>query len=127
MQDPATIETASPQPSAPQGVSAQRASTADEANAAQHATGVTVPALAISDEQRDQMFRDSEIQRDGHTNLDQGSAGERVFGATSGRRSPPLRHATSHRRDAAETEHKITEKLNRLELWRLLKGSRAPR
>src|SRR5437868_4285583 len=89
---------------------------ADAAGAAQHAAGVTVPTRAISDEQRDQMFRDSEIQRNGHTNLDQGRAAERVFGATSSRGSAPLRHTTSHRNDAAEADHKITQKLNRLEL-----------
>jgi hypothetical protein len=32
--------------------------------------------------------------------------------ATSSRGSPPLRHATSHRQDAAEADHKITKKLN---------------
>jgi hypothetical protein len=68
------------------------------------------------------MFRDSEIQRNGHTNLDQGSAAERGFGVTSSRGSPPLRHATSHRQVAAEADHKITQKLNRLELGRLLKA-----
>jgi len=68
------------------------------------------------------MFRDFEIQPNGHTNLDQGSAAERVFGATSSRGAPPLRHATSHRQDPAEADHKIIQKLNRLELSRLLKA-----
>jgi hypothetical protein len=124
-QSPSTVEAVPSGVSAPQEVSAQPASIADAASAAHHAAGVTVPTQAISDEQRDQMFRDSEIQRNGHTNLDQGSAAERGFGLTSSRGSPPLRHATSHRQDAAEAGHKITQKLNRLELGRLLKGSRA--
>ena len=124
-QGPSTVEAAPSELSAPQEVSAQPASIADAASAAQHAAGVTVPTRAISDEQRDQMFRDSEIQRNGHTNLDQGRAAERVFGATSSRGSAPLPHTTSHRKDAAEADHKITQKLNRLELSRLLKGSRA--
>ena len=124
-QSPSTVEAAPSELNAPQEVSAQPASIADAASAAHHAAGVTVPTQAISDEQRDQMFRDSEIQRNGHTNLDQGRAAERVFGATSSRGSAPLRHTTSHRNDAAEADHKITQKLNRLELSRLLKGSRA--
>jgi hypothetical protein len=121
-QGPSTVQTAPSELNAPQEVSAQPASIADAASAAQHAAGVTVPTRAISDEQRDQMFRDSEIQRNGHTNLDQGSAAERVFGATSSRGAPPLRHATSHRQDPAEADHKIIQKLNRLELSRLLKA-----
>ena len=124
-QGPSTAKPAPPQPSAPQEASAQPASIADAASVAQHATGVTVRTRAISDQQRDQMFRDFEIRGNGHTNLDHDSAGERVFGATSGRGSAPLPHAASHRRNAGEADHKTTEKLNRLELSRLLKGSRA--
>jgi hypothetical protein len=126
-QGPSTVETAPSELRALQEVRAQPASIADASSAAQHAAGVTVPTLAISDEQRGQMFRAFEIQRNGHTNLDQGSAAERGFGATSSRGSPPLRHATSHRQDAAEADHKVTQKLNRLELSSLLKGSRASR
>jgi hypothetical protein len=77
---------------------------------------------ARSEMQRDQIFRDFKVRRNGHTNLDQGSAAERVFGATSTRGAPPLRHATSHRQDPAEADHKIIQKLNRLELSRLLKA-----
>ena len=117
-----TVETAPSELSAPQEASAQPASIATAASAAQHAAGVTVPTRVISDEQRDQMFRDFEIQPNGHTNLDQGSAAERGFGVTSSRGSPALRHATSHRQDAAEADHKIIQKLNRLELSRLLKA-----
>lgn len=124
-QDPSTVETAPSQPSAPQEATAQPASIVDAASADQHATGVTVPTLAISDEQRNQTFRDFEIQRNGHTKLEQDSAGARFFGATAGRGAAPLPHATSHRRDADAADHKITEKLNRLELRRLLKGTRA--
>src|SRR6516162_6324117 len=114
-----TVETAPPELSVPQEVSAQPASIADSASAAQRAAAVTIP-LAISDEERDQMFRDFKIQRNGHTNLDQGTAAERSFDATYSRGAPPLRHATAHRQDAAEAEHNITRKLNRLELSRLL-------
>jgi hypothetical protein len=121
-QGPSTVEAVPSGLSAPQEVSAQPASIADAASAAQHAAGITVPTRVISDEQRDQTFRDFKIQRNGHTNLDQGSAAERVFGATSTRGAPPLRHATSHRQDPAEADHKIIQKLNRLELSRLLKA-----
>ena len=121
-----TDQTAPAELSVPQEVSAQPAPTADAANAAQRAAAVTIP-LAISDEERDQMFRDFKIQRNGHTNLDQGTAAERSFDATYSRGAPPLRHATAHRQDAAEAEHNITRKLNRLELSRLLKDLRASR
>jgi hypothetical protein len=126
-QGPTTVGTAPPQLSAPQEPRAQPASIADAASDTQRATGVTVPTLAISDEQRNQMFRDFEIQRNGHTNLDQGSAAERFFGATSNREAAPLRLATPHRQDAAKADHNMTQKLNRLELSRLLKASRAAR
>ena len=117
-----TVETAPSELSAPQEASAQPASIANAASAAQHAAGVTAPTLAIFGEERDQIFRDFKVRRNGHTNLDQGSATERVFGATSTRGAPPLRHATSHRQDPAEADHKIIQKLNRLELSRLLKA-----
>jgi hypothetical protein len=117
-----TVETAPSELSAPQEASAQPASIANAASAAQHAAGVTAPTLAIFGEERDQIFRDFKVRRNGHTNLDQGSAAERVFGATSTRGAPPLRHATSHRQDPAEADHKIIQKLNRLELSRLLKA-----
>jgi hypothetical protein len=120
-----SIETPPPELSGSQGVSAQPASIAGAVSAAKSAAGVTLPTRVISDEQHDQWFRDFEIQRNGHTNLDQGSAAEKVFGVTPSRGSPLLRHATSHRQDAAEADHKITQKLNRLELSRLLKHSQA--
>ena len=124
--DRSTDQTAPAELSVPQEVSAQPAPTADAANAAQRAAAVTIP-LAISDEERDQVFRNFKIQRNGHTNLDQDTATERGFDATYSRGAPPLRHATSHRQDAAEAEHKTTRKLNRLELSRLLKDLRASR
>src|SRR6516162_5273151 len=52
-------------------VIAQALSIANEARAAQPASGATMPPLAISDEQPEQNF---EIQRNDHANLDQGSA-----------------------------------------------------
>jgi hypothetical protein len=88
----------------------------------EHAAGVTAPTLAIFGEERDQIFQDFKVRRNGHTNVDQGSAAERVFGATSTRGAPPLRHATSHRQDPAEADDKIIQKLNRLELSRLLRA-----
>ena len=124
--DRSTDQTAPAELSVPQEVSAQPAPTADAANAAQRAAAVTIP-LAISDEERDQVFRNFKIQRNGHTNLDQDTATERGFDATYSRGAPPLRHATAHRQDAAEAEHNITRKLNRLELSRLLKDLRASR
>ena len=120
-----TDQTAPAELSVPQEVSAQPAPTADAANAAQRAAAVTIP-LAISDEERDQVFRNFKIQRNGHTNLDQDTATERGFDATYSRGAPPLRHATSHRQDP-EADHKIIQKLNRLELSRLLKDLRASR
>jgi len=121
-----------------QEVRAQPASAADAASAAQLAAGVTMPTLAISDEQR-VLFRDFEIHRNSYTNLDQGSAAAaRVFGATSSRRPPSLRHATSHlqspreaehhqgarepehHQGAREANHKITKKLKGGELSHLL-------
>ena len=59
-QGPSTVEAVPSGVSAPQEVSAQPASIADAASAAQHAAGVTVPTRVISDEQRDQTFRDFE-------------------------------------------------------------------
>jgi hypothetical protein len=112
-------------------VSAQSASTTGTPSADEHASEVTMPTSAISDEQRVLMFRDFEIRRNRYTNFDQGTAAT-VYGATPSRGSPPLRPVTSHHQAAAETDHKVAEKLNRVELSRLLKlsrlvkGSRAP-
>ena len=59
---PSADETPPPELGGSQEVKAQPLSTADEASAAQHALGVTMPTLATSDEQRDQMLQDFEIQ-----------------------------------------------------------------
>jgi len=121
-----------------QEVIAQALSIANEARAAQPASGATMPPLATSDEQPEQNF---EIQRNDHANLDQGSAAvftpegrfrekpqvmenSELYGSTASPKSP--RHATSHRPSAIAANHNITEKLNRAELSRLLNGSRAP-
>ena len=79
-----------------------------------------------------------EIQRNDHGNIDQGNAAfapeepevmesTGYYGSTVSPGSPPLRHAASHHASAAEGDHNITEKLNRAELSRLLKGSQASR
>jgi len=96
-----------------------------------------MPPLATSDEQPEQNF---EIQRNDHANLDQGSAAftpggrfrekpqvkesSELYRSTASPKSP--RHAASHRPSAVAANRNITEKLNRAELSRLLKGSRAP-
>ena len=92
--------------------------------------------LATSDEQPDQISQNSEIRRNDYGYLDQGGAAitpeepqvkesTACYGSTVSPRSPPLRHAASRRASAVEADHNITEKLNRAELSRLLKGSRA--
>ena len=79
-----------------------------------------------------------EIQRNDHGNLDQGNVAfapeepqvkesTGSYGSTVSPGAPPLRHAASHRASAVEGEHNITEKLNRAELSRLLKGWQASR
>jgi hypothetical protein len=73
-----TVETAPSELSAPQEASAQPASIADAASAVQHAAAVTAPTLAIFDEERDHMFRDFKVRRNGHTKLDQGSAAQKL-------------------------------------------------
>jgi hypothetical protein len=96
-----------------------------------------MPPLATSDEQPDQISQNLEIRRNDHGNLDQRSAAftpeqpqvkesAGSYGSTVSPRSPPLRHAASHRASAVEADHNITEKLNRAELSRLPEGSLAP-
>jgi len=120
-----------------QEVTAQALSIAKEAKTAQSASGATMLPLATADKQPEQNF---EIQRSDHPNLDQGSAAStpegrfrekpqvkensELYGSTASRKSP--RHAASHRPSTVAANHNITEKLNRAELSRLLKGSRAP-
>ena len=136
---PSTDETPPPELNGSQEVVAQPLSTADEASTAQHASGATMPTLGTSDEQRDQMFQDFEIQRNHHANLDEGSVafippqetqvkestGFYGSAASPGSR-PPLRHAASRRSGAVEADRdNIAKKLNRAELSRLLEGKRA--
>ena len=68
---PSTDET--PELSGSQEVIAQPLSIAGAASVAQQASGATMPMLATSDKQRDQIFRDLEIQRNHHANLDEDS------------------------------------------------------
>jgi hypothetical protein len=92
-----------------------------------------MPSLTTSDEQ-------PEHQRNDHDNLDQGSAAftpegrfrekpqveenPELYGSAASPKSP--HHAASHRPSAVAANHNITEKLNRAELSRLLKGTQAP-
>ena len=135
-QGPSTDEPPSPEVGGSQEVIAEPLPIAEEASAAQHASGATMPPLATSDEQPDQISQNLEIRRNDYGNLDQGSAAFTTeephvkestgsYGSTVSPRSPPLRHAASHRASAVEADHNITGKLNRAELSRLLKGSRA--
>jgi len=114
----------------------QPLSIADEASAAQHDSGDTMPLLATFDPQLIQILQNFEIQRDDYANLAQDGAtlatGSRFpeeppmkesamfSGATARPRSPALRHAASHRPSAVAADHKATRKLNRAELSRLL-------
>jgi hypothetical protein len=135
-QGPSTDEPPSPEVGGSQEVIAEPLLIAEEVSAAQHASGATMPPLATSDEQLDQISQNLEIRRNDYGNLDQGSAAFTTeepqvkestasYGSTVSPRSPPLRHAASHRASAVEADHNITGKLNRAELSRLLKGSRA--
>lgn len=68
---PSTDETPPPELSESQHAIAQPQSIADETSGAQHSWEAAMPMLAISGKQRDQMFRDFEIQRNHDTNLDE--------------------------------------------------------
>jgi hypothetical protein len=71
---PFTDETPPPELSGSQRVIAQPLSIADETSgAAQHASGAAMPTLSTYGKQRDQMFRDFEIQLDHNANLDEDS------------------------------------------------------
>jgi hypothetical protein len=116
-------------------VRAPPASIANAANPTQDASGATMPIPAISHEQRDQVFQDSEMQRH-HANLDEGSVAVapeidfppktqingsmRFYGSSAEPESKPLaRHETSGgRRPSSSTANK----LNHAELRRLLRG-----
>jgi hypothetical protein len=78
-----------PELSGSQEAITQPLSIAGAASAAQHASGATMPMLATSDRQRDQMFRDLEIQRNHHANLDEDSVALHE--------NAPARHVRSRR------------------------------
>jgi hypothetical protein len=71
---PPTEEASPPEPSGSQQVIAKPLSIADEASAAQHASGATMPWVATSDGEPDQKSQNFEIQRDHQANLEEGSA-----------------------------------------------------
>ena len=114
-----------------QEVIAEPLSIADEASAAQHASGATMPPLATSDGQPDQISHNFEIRRNNHDSLDQGRAASTPEGrfleetqvnestgsygsAASPRSHPPLRHAASRRPGVVQADRdNIAKKLNR--------------
>ena len=71
---PPTEEASPPEPSGSQQVIAEPLSIADEASAAQHVSGVTMPSVATSNGEPDQKSQNFEIQRDHQANLEEGSA-----------------------------------------------------
>ena len=113
---PPTEEASPPEPSGSQQVIAEPLSIADEASAAQHVSGVTMPSVATSNGEPDQKSQNFEIQRDHQANLEEGSAAftlENRFpenqvkesmgfygSAASAGSDPPLLHATSRGRRA---------------------------
>ena len=125
-----------------QEVRAPPASMTDAGNPAQDASSATMPALAISHEQRDQRFQNFEKQRH-QANFDEGSvafAPDIDFhketqtkesagfygGSSAGPESKsPVRHAAPHGRGAKAGS--IADKLNHVELNRLVQRSRGLR
>jgi len=141
---PSSDETAPPELSGSQEVIAQPLSTADEAGAAQHVSGATMPWVATPDGQPDQTSQNLEIQRNHHANLDEGSVAftpenrfpenqvkestEFYGSAASLGSNPPSLHAASRGRRAVKANRdKIADQLNHAELSRLLGGERASR
>ena len=141
---PPTEEASPPEPSGSQQVIAEPLSIADEASAAQHASGATMPWVATSDGEPDQKSQNFEIQRDHQANLEEGSAAftlENRFpenqvkesmgfygSAASAGSDPPLLHATSRGRRAIKANRdEIADRLNHAELSRLLAGGRVSR
>ena len=125
-------------------VIAQPLSTADEAGAAQHASGATMPWVATPDGHPDQTSRNFEIQRNHHAKLDEGSVAftpETRFpenqvkestgfygsSASLGSNLPLLHDASRGRRAVKANRDKIADQLNHAELSRLLGGERASR
>ena len=116
-----------------------------EASAAQRARVTTMPRVATSDEQLDQMSQNFQIQRNHHTNLDEGnvaltaqiyvpeepkvkeSTGFYGFAASPGADRASLHAAPRSRRAAKADRDNIADKLNRTELSGLLGGGRASR
>ena len=138
---PSTDEMPSPEPSPSQEVRPSPASIADAGNAAQDASGATMPPLAISHEQRNQRFQNFEKQRH-HANLDEGSVAfaseidfpkktqikesKGLYGSSAGPESKsPVRHAAPHGRGAKAGN--IADKLNHAELSRLVQRNRVLR
>jgi hypothetical protein len=110
-------------------------------NPAQDASGATMPALAISHEQRDQRFQNFEKQPH-RANFDEGSVAfapdidfhketqikesAGFYGSSAGPESKsPVRHAAPHGRGAKTGN--IADKLNHAELNRLVQRSRGLR
>jgi hypothetical protein len=141
---PPTEEASPPEPSGSQQVIAEPLSIADEASAAQHASGATMPRVATSDGEPDQKSQNFEIQRDHQANPEEGSAAftlENRFPENQGKESmgfygsaasagsaPPLLHATSRGRRAIKANRDgIADRLNHAELSRLLAGGRVSR
>ena len=141
---PPTEEASPPEPSGSQQVIAEPLSIADEASAAQPASGATMPSVATSDGEPDQKSQNFEIQRDHQANLEEGSAAftlENRFpenqvkesmgfygSAASAGSDPPLLHATSRGRRAIKADRdEIADRLNHAELSRLLAGGRVSR
>ena len=139
-----TDEIAPPEPSGSQQVIAQPPSIADEASAAQYASGATMPWVATPDGHLDQTSQSFEIQSNYHANFDEGAVA-----VTTESRSPEtqvkeiagfsgstasagsnlrLLHAASRSPGAVKAKRdKIADQLNHAELSRLLGGGRAPR
>jgi hypothetical protein len=141
---PSSDEPAPPELSGSREVIAQPLSTADEAGAAQHASGATMPWVATPDGQPDQTSQNFEIQRNHHANLDEGSVAftpetrfpenqvkesTGFYGSSASLGSNlPLLHAASRGRRAVKANRdKIADQLNHAELSRLLGGERDSR
>jgi hypothetical protein len=140
---PSTDQIPPPVANGAQQMIAQPLTIPEEASAAQHAPGATMPWVATPGrpEQKSQNF---EIQSNRHANLEEGSvavttesrfpetqvkesAGSSGSAASAGS-NPRLLHAASHGRRAVKANRdKIADRLNHAELSRLLGGGRAPR
>ena len=141
---PSTDGIAPPEPGGSQQVIDQSPSIADEASAAQHASGPTMPWVATPDGRLDQTSQNFELQSNYHANLDEGTVAVTTesrlpetqvkeisgfSGSTASAGSKPrLLHAASRGPRAVKANRdKIADQLNHAELSRLLGGGRAPR